>query len=142
MSGRIIRSRASGSAASPTTPRTTSATSALEFANYIVEQPKFVHNSYLEMLAETGLIGLGLFVAVILGSLGCAWRAGRLFDATGDHAMATLSRAAIVSVLAMLAAAYFISGTTDRRLWVLLALGPALLASTASARPRRRTPSR
>jgi O-antigen ligase len=110
----------------------------LQYANFLVERPKFVHNSYLEMLVETGLVGLALFIAVILGSLGCAWRAGRHFDRTGDAPMATLSRAAMVSVLAMLAADYFISGTTDRRLWVLLALGPALLAATGSAESRRR----
>jgi hypothetical protein len=47
-----------------------------------------------------------------------------------------LARALILSVLAMLTAAFFISGATDRRLWVLLALGPALLAAArATNRP-------
>jgi len=35
------------------------------------------------------------------------------------------------AIIAMLTAAFFISGSVDRRLWVLLALGPALAACAA-----------
>ena len=50
--------------------------------------------------------------------------------------MATLSRGVIASSVAMLTASFFISGATDRRLWFLFALGPALLACATRAASR------
>jgi O-antigen ligase len=102
----------------------------LNFAEFIAEEPHYVHNNYLELLAETGVVGLALYVAVVVASVRCAWRASQRFEQLGDLAMATLSRALIVSVMAMMTAGFFISSTTDRRTWVLLALGPALLAAS------------
>jgi hypothetical protein len=121
----------------------------LEYAEFITEEPKVVHNSFLELLAETGIVGLALFVAVVTLSLRSAWQAVRRFEAMEDVAMAALSKAVIVSVLASLTAAMFISSQVDRRLWVLLALGPALLAAARrspgpdvrAGRPGRRSPS-
>ncbi len=101
----------------------------LKFADFLTEQPKFVHNSFLELLAETGIIGLVLFLSVVAGCLACAWQAAGLFERLGDTAMAGLSRGVVVAMLAILTAGMFISGQTDRRMWVVLALGPALWAA-------------
>jgi O-antigen ligase len=105
----------------------------LKYAEFITEQPHVVHNSVLELLAETGIVGLGLFLAVVAISLSCAHQAARRFEQIADAAMVSLSKAVIVSVLASLTAAMFISSETDRRIWVLLALGPALLAAARRA---------
>jgi O-antigen ligase len=95
---------------------------------------------------ETGIVGLGLYTAVVVVCLRCAWRAGKRFERAGDEAMAVLSRATIVAILAVLTANFFISGEAERATWVLFAFGPALLmaaggepvrASAAGARPRR-----
>jgi O-antigen ligase len=108
----------------------------LKYAEFLTEQPKYVHNTFLEVLVETGVVGLVLYLLVVAACMRCAWRAAQRFEELRDPAMATLARALIVSVLAMLTAAFFISGATDRRLWVLLALGPALLAAArATNRP-------
>jgi O-antigen ligase len=104
----------------------------LEFSEFLAEEPKFVHNTYLELLAETGIVGLVLFVILVVACIRSAWQAAVHFDRQGDLAMATLARSVIAAVIAMLAAAFFISGSADRRLWVLLALGPALAASAAA----------
>ena len=101
----------------------------IEFASFLTEQPKVVHNTYLQLLVETGIVGLALYVIVVVASLRYAWRAAILFERSGDLAMATLSRAVIGAGIAMLAGITFISEAPDRRLWILLAMGPALLAS-------------
>lgn len=101
----------------------------LKFAAYVTEEPKVVHNTYLELLAEAGIVGLVLYVAVVGTCLASAWKAAGYFARAGDIPMVTLSRCLVVSVLAMLTAAFFVSAGTDRRLWVLLAMGPALLAA-------------
>jgi len=108
---------------------------ALEYAEFLVDEPKVVHNTYLEILAETGLVGFVLFLGVVLSLLRCASRAARAFERVGDVGMAALARATVAGVLAMLASAAFISGATDRRLWVLLAFGPALLACAKRGSP-------
>jgi O-antigen ligase len=85
------------------------------------------HNVYIEMLAETGVIGLSLFLVVVVGTLRAAMRAARHFDALGDHSLAALARAVVVAMIGSLTASLFLSGGGGERLWVLFALGPALL---------------
>jgi O-antigen ligase len=96
--------------------------------NKIAEKPHAVHNTYLEALADTGVIGLALFLVLGIGSCYAAWLAGRRFEELGQPRMEALARAVVVATIGMLAAAFFISDGVDRRLWVLFALGPATLA--------------
>ena len=94
----------------------------------IAERPRVVHNLYLELLAETGVIGLVIYVGAVLACMLAAARAARRFDDFGNAGMASMARATLVGVIAMLCAGFFISYATDARLWFLLGLGPALLA--------------
>jgi O-antigen ligase len=87
-----------------------------------------VHNTYLQMLAEAGVVGLGLFAAFVTGCLAAAGRAARIFRHRGRPTAEVLAQAVLVATIAMLAAAVFVSAGVDKRLWILLALGPALLA--------------
>jgi O-antigen ligase len=108
----------------------------LEFVELIAERPQVVHNAYLQVLVEAGVIGLVLFLALLLACLRAAWVAAKRFEALGQRRLAELARAVLVAGIGMMAAAFFLSNTTDRRWWVLLALGPAMLAMARRAARR------
>jgi O-antigen ligase len=99
----------------------------------LIDDPHEAHNLYLQLLAEAGVVGLAAFTFFVATCLYSAWVAARLFRSQGDRARAALAGALLVAIVAMLGAAVFVSAPVDRRLWVLLALGPAL--RVAAGRP-------
>ncbi len=111
---------------------------AISRIEYLVDVPHLVHNTYLQLLAETGMVGLALDVVVILGSLRATWlRSSGSRRAAGPR-YADLARGVMIGTVGMLVALFFISDGNDLRLWVLLAMGPALL--TLAGRTRARGP--
>ena len=99
---------------------------ALKTLDLIVDRPHVAHNIYLEAYADTGIVGLALFIGFIAACLYAAWCASRRFDRLGEDSLDMLATAVLVGGLGFMAAATFISAGVDKRLWVLLALGPAL----------------
>lgn len=99
----------------------------LTYVRLIVDRPHVAHNTYLQILAETGIIGLLLWVSVALGFMGAAKRAGDLLERVGEPELAMLARALLIAEIAMLFALTFITDGFDKRLWLLFALGPVLL---------------
>ncbi len=108
---------------------------ALNYVSLIVEKHIVVHNLYLQLWAEDGIIGLLLFAGVVVASLAAGWRAARRFDAQGDTEMSALARAAILALIGMLTASFFLSNLEAGQLWILLALGP-ILAGLAERQTR------
>lgn len=104
--------------------------------DYFVDHPKVAHNTYLHVLAELGLVGLGLFLAIIGFAATCAFRAVQVFTKAGDRDMELLSRGLLLAMIGLLCADFFISAQYSKQLWLLLGLGPAMLA-IAKTRARR-----
>jgi O-antigen ligase len=102
---------------------------------FIVDTPKVAHNTYLEIVAELGFVGLLLFLSIIAFSLRCAVKAARGFAHTGDGEMELLARGLVVAVIGILVADIFISAQFSNQLWILLALGPSLLGISGRSRP-------
>ncbi len=96
--------------------------------DYIVDTPKVAHNMYLEIIAELGLVGFALFMAVLGYSLYCALAAVRRFVATGDRQMEIVSRALFIALIGLLVSDFFGSRQFSKQLWLLMSITPALLA--------------
>lgn len=105
----------------------------------IIDEPKVAHSIFLHVLAELGVVGAILFFGVVAFSVGAALRAASRFEAVGDQLMEGMARAAIVGLAAMLALFLFHSGQFSKLFWLLLALGPSLLAIAPEAYSQRYT---
>jgi O-antigen ligase len=101
---------------------------ALRYGQYFIDHPKVAHNMYLHVLAELGVVGLSLFLSLIGFAVVSTIKAARRFERAGDRDMELLARGVVVALLGLLAADFFLSGQFSKQLWLLLGLGPALLA--------------
>jgi O-antigen ligase len=96
-----------------------------------------VHNTYLEILAELGIVGLILFISVLASTFGRAAvtleRIGR-----GDELTGLVARALTAAVAGLLTFDIFGSGEYEKQLWLLLGmiLAAALLDRKAAALER------
>jgi O-antigen ligase len=98
----------------------------LTSVHVIVDRPQVTHNTYLGLLAELGVIGLVAFVVLVASALLLAWRSTRLLTDTADVALEPMCRAVLVSLIAILAAFAFLSGATEKPLWLLVGLAVSL----------------
>jgi putative inorganic carbon (HCO3(-)) transporter len=112
----------------------------IQRSDFIVDKPKVAHNLYLGVLAELGVVGLALFLSIIGFSLWCVVSATRQFVRSKDRRMELLSRALFVALVALLAADFFLSEQFSKQLWLLLALGPALMAVSRRQQPEPEPP--
>src|SRR4051794_30630003 len=101
---------------------------AIKRGDLIVTQPKVAHNTYLQVLAEMGVVGLVLFLTILLFALWCAFRAARLFARKRDLRMELLARGVLISLIGLLVSYFFISEMYNKQFWLLLGLGPAIWA--------------
>lgn len=106
----------------------------------VVQEPHLVHNVYLQLATETGVVGLLLFLFFLFMCLRAAWLAGKTFAASGQTAASDLAGAVLMGAVGMLTAEFFISDGDDWRLWILLGMGPALLAIARQAQSQPRPP--
>jgi O-antigen ligase len=104
-------------------------------SQYIADTPSVAHNMYLEVLAELGFPGAILFVVLIIFGLGCSIAALSRFRQAGQSRMQALTMAIAVTLIGLLAADVFASEQYARELWLLLGLGPALLAIAKRLEP-------
>ncbi|HUF78195.1 MAG TPA: O-antigen ligase family protein [Thermoanaerobaculia bacterium] len=86
----------------------------------------YPHNLYLEIGAETGLVGLALFGAAVAVALAYLEGARRRLAAAGLALEATLAGATAIALVGYLVSSLFLHGHFQRYLWLLLALAAAL----------------
>lgn len=100
---------------------------ALMRTDFIVDNPKVAHNTYLNVLAELGVVGFILFLAILAFPLWWAGRAVGFAAQAGDRQLEVLARAMVVVIVGLLAADFFGSRQYSKQLWLLLSLCPVLL---------------
>jgi O-antigen ligase len=111
-----------------------------------IDRTTVAHNTYLETLAEDGIPGFLLFMAIVVCSLDCSRRAAKRFRANRDEEMELVSYGLLCGTIGYLSASFFLTEIFSKQLYLLLALGPVLLLTAglrgASARPSRAAPAR
>jgi O-antigen ligase len=105
----------------------------------IVTDRLVVHNTYLQMAAELGFVGLGLFLALLVLPLRMAGRALSRPDRS-LHDVEFHARGLLAGAIGMLVAYVFLSAEFEKPLWLILALLasiPALLREDRAEGPGR-----
>ena len=113
----------------------------LENVRMVVDEPHVVHNTFLEISAELGLVGLVLLGVLAVGALALSLRAARAFAAAADLELEVLARGLATGLVALLVAFVFISGQAKEQLWLLLGVAFALSSVARRAQAGRRDAS-
>ena len=88
--------------------------------------PTVVHNMYLNVLAEIGVIGLGLLAIMIAAAFVAAVKGVHEFERADNVEMEMLGRGLVIGVVGLLAADIFLSAQYDKPLPFLLGTIAAL----------------
>lgn len=86
---------------------------------------QYPHTLYLEIGAETGLLGLAAFGAAMAFALAALFRARRVLLARGERAHAGIATGLALALTSYLVTSLFLHGAFQRYLWLLLALAAA-----------------
>jgi O-antigen ligase len=95
--------------------------------------PEVVHNSWLEIATETGLVGFALFATILGFSLTSMLRASKIYRRIRDQRMQAVAICLVLALIGDVTALTFISDEYSKGLWLLLGLGPAVLAMARDA---------
>jgi O-antigen ligase len=87
---------------------------------------EYVHNAYLGSLAELGLMGLALFVAIFLSSARSLRKTAAEARAGGDAFLRSLANALLLGLFAFALSSAVLSTETSRILWVIVGLSLSL----------------
>jgi O-Antigen ligase len=100
----------------------------------VVDKPKVVHNTYLEVLTELGIVGAALFVFLLLGAVAATFSAVRRARAQ-PWAVQLLVRGFTVGLIGILIVYFFGSREYEKQLWLLLGIAFALPTVVSRALP-------
>lgn len=113
----------------------------LQHVRYVVTYQQRAHNTYLEVAAEMGIVGLLLLVGIFAGAVRSAARPlGRASLAADPVEMWV--RGLIAGALGMFTAYAFLSAQWEKQLWLVLALLAVTSAVVSSPRSASRPPAR
>lgn len=104
------------------------------------------HNSYMSVAAETGIFGFGLFIALLITSIGTALLLIRDARVIGEDELAALSRALAIAFVGYAVSAFFLTAEYQSILYLnlgcLLAVRKLVRQSRANGAPPSREQGR
>jgi putative inorganic carbon (hco3(-)) transporter len=106
----------------------------LLFVGFVVQDRLVAHNTYLEVAAELGVVGLSVLISIFGFTLVPAIRSLRQFELENSD-LEFYARGLVVGALGMFTSYFFFSGEYEKQLWLILGL-LAVLPVLAAA-PRR-----
>ena len=80
------------------------------------------HNHYVEVAAETGVLGIGLFMTVVVASIAGVKRLRRLAHETENDFVFVLAGALLCTLISLFTGIAFLSAEGSKMLWIGLAL--------------------
>jgi O-antigen ligase len=86
----------------------------------LITEGELAHSSYLQVLAEMGVVGLAAFLSIIALTLVAGVRAVRALERARDVAAERLARAVVIGTAAMLVAYFFATNHYEKQLWLML----------------------
>jgi len=110
-----------------------SSTIDIQHIGFVLNDRLVVHNTYLETLAELGLVGFLLLGGTMALSVRSGWKAIRLADQAGDRGLANAFRGLVAGSCGLFASYVFVSAEYEKQLWIAIAL-LAASSSVASSR--------
>jgi len=96
------------------------------------DKPRFSHSLYLEVMAETGLVGLAVFAGIMVSTLLAFRAAYRDFMDAGNTRAAGLVVSLALGFIAYLTTSLFLHGDYLRHFWLLVAI--AIVAKQVARR--------
>jgi O-antigen ligase len=94
----------------------------------------YPHNLYLEIAAETGLVGLIIFAVIVSVTLAHLRAANRALAEDGLNEAAAVAKAFELAVIGYLISSLFLHGHFQRYLWLMFGLAAALARLTPLVR--------
>jgi O-antigen ligase len=106
-----------------------------------------MHNMYLEVLIELGVVGILLFLFCLINSWRFLWRRFRAIgdvapSPSADREIRLFAWATCISLLAAAISGFFLSLSYSNALWLIISLGGVLsIAGMAASQPAQRKPA-
>jgi O-antigen ligase len=98
----------------------------LSDVQFVIDTPRWVHNTYLHVLVELGLVGFVCLVLIVLGAFVAGLRSLPGFTRSGDRQTEILARGFLIGITGMLTAFVFLTAQYEKQLWLLLGVTMAL----------------
>jgi putative inorganic carbon (HCO3(-)) transporter len=92
-----------------------------------LETRRRAHNLYLELAADTGILGLLAFLAIVGTTMFQLWRLAGFWAASWRPELADLARALVLALLGYVTSALFLQLSYQRYFWFLIALANAAI---------------